>query len=687
MYAFFKLFHSIKDAHEIELARLELENLVGEVVEIRNFIDLLVKKPLRSFLNATHSVALRDREEKIRFQDCIMHELPYGRVQGFYCNDIDPRIIRNLVIRLGYTREIYLIAEDMSSERLARIAFPKGVLGKNYTSFPAKNKTALRIITNQFFLEKSEFVTKVTPTLPRKRIMQFVDRLFDYLMKFTYRIPASSRARVGKRFLDYLSEREEPSLYLAHGLHPYKGKFHPKMTRALINIVHPKNKGKLIDNFAGSGTLLVEASMMGFDSYGIEINPMSVLMANAKCALMLVDEHHLDVASTKFLKLLRTDIEVLRQQAEGQSTLESMSYQAEIKTVREIQSTTPEVYEEFSVDNTLEEILIARNIVEKEFDGDIQEILTLAIAMAISDLKGKKRKEFMRVIEQAVEDTYRRSLLFNYIRSIIPLKVGRGRSFLADSANFAEIAEIARIGGNVNSPPYSTALDYIKNDLEQLSILGMVKSPEELKQLESNMGGNPRLKHDKSEMQLKIEANSAGLPPYALRVIRALQYFDRTGHAYRLYTFYDLMKQSFSEQFRVLKKGGRIATVIGNNHFKLTDKIEGLSVGSINIGSEVYDIQVSDVVDNVRTIDVSPIRGKRIREEYADTVPIRVSITEDPAKSSQNGVYIEVENERVILLLGNMIGFVPELVINRHLEKTRRGNIRYEAIVVMKKPS
>ncbi|MFW9890552.1 MAG: hypothetical protein ACFFER_20450 [Candidatus Thorarchaeota archaeon] len=363
-----------------------------------------------------------------------------------------------------------------------------------------------------------------------------------------------------------------------------------------------------------------------------------------------------------------------------------MTYEAEIVILREIQSTTPGVYEEFSVDITLEAILIARNIVEKEFEGDIKEILTLAIAMAISDLKGKKKKEFMRVIEQVVEDIYRRAFLFNYVKSIIPLKVGRGRSFLADSANFAEITEIARIGGNVNSPPYSTALDYIKNDLEQLSILGMVRSPEELKQLELKMGGNPRLKHDKSEMERKIETNSASLPPYALRVIKALQYYGRTDHAYRLYTFYDLMKQSIAEQFRVLKKGGRIATVIGNNHFKLTDKVEGLSERRINIGSEVYDIQVSDVIDNVRTFDVSPIRGNRVKEEYSDTVPIRVSITEKPAKASQNGVYIEVENERVILLLGKMIGFEPEMVINRYLEKTRRGNIRYEAIVVMRKP-
>lgn len=47
---------------------------------------------------------------------------------------------------------------------------------------------------------------------------------------------------------------------------PYKGKFHPKMVRALLNYIFPEEKGTVLDNFAGSGTLLVEAGYLGLNS-------------------------------------------------------------------------------------------------------------------------------------------------------------------------------------------------------------------------------------------------------------------------------------------------------------------------------------------------------------------------------------------------------------------------------------
>jgi len=60
---------------------------------------------------------------------------------------------------------------------------------------------------------------------------------------------------MGKKLEDYFSNREENSLYLTHYFYPYKGKFHPKMVRSLLNWANPR---VVLDNFVGSGTLLVE---------------------------------------------------------------------------------------------------------------------------------------------------------------------------------------------------------------------------------------------------------------------------------------------------------------------------------------------------------------------------------------------------------------------------------------------
>ncbi len=42
--------------------------------------------------------------------------------------------------------------------------------------------------------------------------------------------------------------------YLTHWIYPYKGKFHPQMIRALLNIIGLKQEDTVCDPFSGSGT-------------------------------------------------------------------------------------------------------------------------------------------------------------------------------------------------------------------------------------------------------------------------------------------------------------------------------------------------------------------------------------------------------------------------------------------------
>ncbi|MEM4735312.1 MAG: hypothetical protein QXS20_06280, partial [Candidatus Thorarchaeota archaeon] len=470
MYTYFKIFNSIKDYHEVELARLELESLVGPVVPVRNAADLLKKHPFSEFTDAVQVSKRGDESDSVRFQDYLTHESAYGRVQGFESTQVRPDDIPRLVRRLGYTREIYVVDEADSWKSLLRRIFPQGALGKNCHAFQVGHTALIRIITNQYFLENSEHITRVTQSLPRERMREFVDSMFDNLIRHTYRIPASERARVGKRLLDYFAERGECSLYLSHGMHPYKGKFHPKMARALINLVWPRDEGIVMDNFAGSGTLLVEASLMGLDSCGSEINPMSVLMANAKCALLRVDPASLDEAASAFVSALQRELKVLKTLSQGQDTLDTPAYPLDQSIIDGIRETAPDVYDEFSTNDVLSEMVVARLIVERIFKGDIQNIMRLALAMCISNLKGKKTKNFAEEVVRVVEDICRRALLFNQINSTLGIRVGHGRVYEVDASDLKPISDIHEIRGNVNSPPYSTALDYIANDLAQLVI-------------------------------------------------------------------------------------------------------------------------------------------------------------------------------------------------------------------------
>jgi len=75
--------------------------------------------------------------------------------------------------------------------------------------------------------------------------------------------------------------------YLTHDYFRYYGKFPSKIGKMIIEDLLKKgaiNKETdfIIDNYAGSGTSLVEAKLVGIDSVGFDINPFAVLACRVK---------------------------------------------------------------------------------------------------------------------------------------------------------------------------------------------------------------------------------------------------------------------------------------------------------------------------------------------------------------------------------------------------------------------
>ncbi|MEI7673418.1 MAG: hypothetical protein WCK00_15010, partial [Deltaproteobacteria bacterium] len=70
--------------------------------------------------------------------------------------------------------------------------------------------------------------------------------------------------------------------YASHGLFPYRGKFHPQMIKGLMNVMGLKPGNKVLDPMMGSGTVLVEASLMGIESVGIDSSPFCRFMSQTK---------------------------------------------------------------------------------------------------------------------------------------------------------------------------------------------------------------------------------------------------------------------------------------------------------------------------------------------------------------------------------------------------------------------
>jgi len=550
---YFKLFNSIKEEHEVDFAELELQSLFGKVERVRNFADILNSTPFKLF---THT--------SLPVQDILAHELPYGHSQGFYAKTNDIRDVSSLVRRLAYIREFLVVVQSLDVEELRRQMFSLGEIDKNMQCFVADVYSLLRFITNQYFLEKSQYISKLSRN--EREVDNNVDTLFAFLTKNLYRIPATETMQIGKRLEDYFTKREELSLHLTHYMHPYKGRFHPKMVRALLNYVYPKEQGLVMDNFAGCGTLLVEATWIGFDSIGVEINPLSVLMSNVKCYSLALLPDELKKAINSYLQELAEILLSHQKQFMGSMLLFPPNYDK--SAVERRRGSVPQsVVSMFKKAETIDKILVAHELVKEISDEKIRDFILLGLSGTISDLVRRRSGEFLDVLSERLQDLYLRIYIFHKLNQILKIKLGSSKTYVADAREM-KTTDADSVDAIVNSPPYSTALDYIKNDYPQLVLLELA----DISWLRANMIGNPDLRVYPAslleEMNEKHEEYSK-LPADAKEAIVALRKYGRTKQALRTYKFFKDMRLALKEMHRIMKNGSKCAIIIGNNHYKL----------------------------------------------------------------------------------------------------------------------
>jgi len=550
---YFKLFNSIKEKQEITFAQLELSSMFGNVLPVKNFSDIIDTAPFSTF-----------RTGDARIQDFLAHELPYGECQGFQARTKETKNVSNLVLRLAYTREFFVVLESTDPKEVLLRMFPEGVVKKNVEYFVKDGFLLLRFITNQYFLEKSQYISKLSRN--EEEAQNNVSSLLSFLTENLHRIPATETMQIGKRLEDYFAVREEPSLYLAHYMHPYKGKFHPKMVRALLNYAFPKSQGRVMDNFAGCGTLLVEATLMGLDSVGVEINPLSALMCNVKCDSLSFPAEELNREIQNYLQNLHDSLLSFEAQSSGSALLISPPYNREV--VEERKRNVPiKVISLLNESKTVDHIIIAHELAKKVKNEKARDFILLALSGATSDVARRRKGKFFDVLQDRLKNLYLRIYIFDRLNGVMKIRLGTSRTFTADTRNM-KIVESESIDAIVNSPPYSAALDYIKNDYPQLAILQLAN----VSQLETEMIGNPRFKVYSESLLDEIRGKNidfTSLPQDAKDAILKLVGCGRTKEAMRTYKFFKDMRLALIEMHRVLKHDSRCVIVIGNNSYKL----------------------------------------------------------------------------------------------------------------------
>ncbi len=159
-----------------------------------------------------------------------------------------------------------------------------------------------------------------------------VKKLFDlheniYYQKSQFEI---SELECEKEFWN-VDETISELAYLTHDYFRYYGKFPSKVGKMILedlikgNVID-KEKDFVIDNYAGSGTTLVEAKLAGIDSVGLDINPFAVLACRVKTYNYDVSKLR-KTANTEFLKWFSD--KVIQQLVIIKDTLLEMDYSKE----------------------------------------------------------------------------------------------------------------------------------------------------------------------------------------------------------------------------------------------------------------------------------------------------------------------------------------------------------------------
>lgn len=331
--------------------------------------------------------------------------------------------------------------------------------------------------------------------------------------------------------------------YATHGLFPYRGKFHPQMVKAILNIMGIGPGKMVLDPMAGCGTAGIEASIMGVDSFTNELSPFACLMTRAKVGVLEIDCGRLGGLRVA-----------------GREIYDELA---------KVFARTRRISGRLNFDGGQTPLPFLERAKEERLVGTLPQALRELLLLCFLDSVGYAERRANKTPRDLFPDVLGRYLdaveAFNESREELGLKIGKCTVLEGDARNL-RLGDSC-VDGILFSPPYSFAIDYLENDRPQLELLGV-----DIEGLRSEMVG---LRGEGRNDEQRIEA--------------------------RLREYFADMRLVFRECSRVLCQGCYCTVIVGSN----TNQTGGVTLEDKLIelaGTEglILDFQIMREIEGIR---------------------------------------------------------------------------------------
>ncbi len=535
----------------------------------------------------------------------IVNEHSDGDVKLYWCEQPKVKIL-DLFHRLTYAQQVAVCADGEQSGELINTHHVIRWCSKIVES---ESNMILIFVPMFCVLEMGEVISSSSSKAATHKLEELIGRLLAY---------GNGNFDI-RRFTE-----KRTSTHLAHGAHVYKAKFFPRVARIIANGLLPDtNVRLLLDPFVGSGTSQLEASALGMNTIGLDLDPLCVEMTRTK--LSLIDTEQAGDSE---------QIDALRQAFTNSSVpqlpmLPNGYTQCSFSVPEFLKSRLPS---EFANELVNQGTLITSVIQSAQVSARTKAICKIALSDALSRKVRFRfhglghgrfaielgKKPLLDLFRSRLGNIHRTLNIYEFLREQLPFPPATASITARGDARYIPL-QPESVDLVITSPPYIPASsgreNYAKTRMLSFQALN-IATEKEVESLERNLMGS---------MNRNLNNQNLNLPNEAQEFVQWLSTdVNRHLKAEPTMTYFADIKQALFQCWQVLKPGSRCVFVVAKTNTFYTYRTREIAYvfDNENVIAELGEqvgFRLQQVIHS-RLDKSNPVARPRARDEYFESI-------------------------------------------------------------------